>query len=260
MKMRCAAVAEPMLTSIRPRRRSMSPSSTGSSASSPRRGQQRAGAGGLPGRPRVAGRRVLSARRAGRRWAWSTRRLARRRRAPTTYAPRRSARVATTLQCGDDLRVGPVGGGGPVPGLPVRVAETAEGLGQRPVHPRRCSARGRLVHRRAHQRMSYPHRVVLVADEESGGRGLLPERARRRPRAAAAWRSDGQVPVSSAAATSSIDCTGGGQPPARSRNASSTPAGQVQLRGQRRGSAELCRAQLRRQLEQRQWVPAASRR
>ena len=170
LKIRCAASAEPMLTSMRPCRRAMSLSSTGSVSELPRRREQRASLGGLSAAPGVAGCGQRQRGSLGGECAQRCRAFVGGQRGDVGAAPLGAG--PDELEGCDDLGVGPFGGGGAVPRLTVGVSETGEGVGQRPVHGASLLPGGGLVDRRAHQRMAHLHRLRLD-DEEPGGRAVL---------------------------------------------------------------------------------------
>ena len=231
-KIRCASAADPMLTSMCPRSRAMSLSSSGSRAPLARGREQGLRLAGLAARPRAAGcverqRRALA--------AVGRQRPPRVRRPPGRRRARRDAAPGTRRARGRrPPRVRAVGSGGAVPGLPVGVSQSGQGLGQRPVARRRSSPGRGLVDRRPHQRV--PHRddgVSPTSSPESRAASSAARPARGPPPRGADTSSS---PVSSAAASNSRDCTGGGQPAAPVQEDLLDVGGEVELRGQGRGS------------------------
>ena len=232
----------------------MPPSSTGSAASWRAACQQLARSAGLPAGPGVPGRRE---RQLGplRTWPWST--LPRVRTRPGPRRRRRDARHGTRRPRGPRRPRGRVL-------RPRRRGATPPGRSLRPRPGRRPARGGRSV---AAPRWrpgrgpsapagDAPARVRPSATSSPDADGGLESLLVRTPRVAAAARTTARSPVSSAAASSSTDCTGAGSCSAAVQERLLDPGGQVQLGRQRGGPAELVRGELGGELEQRQRVAA----
>ena len=207
VKIRCASAAEPTLTSMWPRSRAMSAEQERVSRALERCRQQPRRAGGLARTPTRCGRRRAETGLGVRVGGQVCRAL---------VSASGSAVAAASLSAGADRGPGPATSAHPGP--PAAAARCQVSRSESP-RPARASASARctspslvrrcgLVDRRTHQWMTHRrqrHRVVTSSPERTAASGRRLGRTEGRPLLVC---TDGEPPVSSAAATSSSVCTG----------------------------------------------------